>query len=176
MTTALSLISEILEPYRGKLARDFVAYSNHCQRVALFCLAIVNDESLRDKIAIASAFHDLGIWTDKTFDYLAPSERLASDYLKVNGKNEWNDEIVEAIENHHKVTGYHGKPTLMVDPFRKADWLDVSLGSLTFGLSRSFIKEVRAAFPNEGFHRRLIQLGFERAASHPLSPLPMIKF
>jgi hypothetical protein len=32
------------------------------------------------------------------------------------------------------------------------------------------------AWPNAGFHRRLAQLAFERLRSHPLSPLPMLRW
>ena len=42
-----------------------------------------------EKIAVATAFHDLGIWTDGTFDYLQPSVRLASAYLAGAAKPEW---------------------------------------------------------------------------------------
>jgi hypothetical protein len=31
-----------------------------------------------EKIAVAAVFHDLGIWTNKTFDYIAPSVALAA--------------------------------------------------------------------------------------------------
>jgi hypothetical protein len=38
-----------------------------------------------EKIAIAGVFHDLGIWTNKTFDYIAPSVVLAREYLAARG-------------------------------------------------------------------------------------------
>ena len=37
-----------------------------------FCIAFVGRSDI-EKIAVAAAFHDLGIWTNKTFDYIPPS-------------------------------------------------------------------------------------------------------
>lgn len=64
----------------------------------------------------------------------------------------------------------------LVDAFRRADLVDVSLGLMRSGLPRSFVRDVRRAFPNAGFHRRLLALGAQRARSHPLSPLPMLRW
>ena len=44
------------------------------------------DEDAVDKIAIAGVFHDLGIWTDGTFDYLAPSVRRGSVRPRATGR------------------------------------------------------------------------------------------
>jgi hypothetical protein len=33
-----------------------------------------------------------------------------------------------------------------------------------------------AAWPDAGFHRRLVQLTVDRFRHHPLSPLPMVKW
>lgn len=151
---ALPLLDETLAAYEGVLDKDFVAYRNHCYRVANFCLALrAPDPDTMEKVAIASAFHDLGIWTDGTFDYLAPSMRLASSYLARQARAAW---VVEA--------------------FRKADWVDVTRGVRRFGLPRAMVAEVLATWPNAGFHRRLVQLSLRRLRSHPWSPLPMVRW
>jgi HD superfamily phosphodiesterase len=41
------------------------------------CVAIAGGRGDLEKIAAAAVFHDLGIWTDRTFDYIAPSIALA---------------------------------------------------------------------------------------------------
>jgi hypothetical protein len=51
------------------------------------------DPEQLEKVAVAAAFHDLGIWTDGTFDYLPPSIRLAREWLGQSGKAEWEPEI-----------------------------------------------------------------------------------
>jgi len=52
----------------GVIGRDITAYRNHTYRVLNLCVAQSSNalEQL-EKIAIAAAFHDLGIWTDSTF-------------------------------------------------------------------------------------------------------------
>lgn len=63
--------------YATDLGDDFTAYRNHTYRVANLCVALsrTNAEQL-EKIAMATAFHDLGIWTDHTFDYLSQGSFL----------------------------------------------------------------------------------------------------
>jgi len=42
-----------------------------------------------EKIAAAAVFHDLGIWTDRTFDYIAPSIAIAREYLVARAREDW---------------------------------------------------------------------------------------
>lgn len=167
-------IQELLEPYREELGEDYNAYLNHCIRVSHFCIAFEKGTLSIEKINIASAFHDLGIWTNNTFDYLKPSEDLACAYLRSIGKDDWIPEIVSMIENHHKITSYSANITWLTEIFRKADWIDVSLGRLRFGLSRKLIKDVRS-IPNVGFHKKLTILTLKRIVSRPFNPLPMFR-
>lgn len=176
MPSAFARLESILETYRGALGPDFEGYRNHTCRVAALCQSR-GHTSADDaaKIEMAAAFHDLGIWTSGTFDYLAPSVSLALAYLSEAGKAEWASEIETMILNHHKVRSLAGDESSLAESFRRADWADVSLGFLTFGLSRAAIREAYATWPSAGFHRRLVQLGLARARSHPLSPLPMLR-
>jgi hypothetical protein len=174
--TTVALLDELLQHHASALGDDFTAYRNHTYRLINFCSALaIPDPVALEKMAIAAAFHDLGIWTDRTFDYLPPSERLARAYLASKGKLEWAPEINAMIREHHKVTRYQANPSWLVEVFRRADLVDVSLGIITFGVPRKFVREVRGAFPNAGFHKRLVQLSFKRLLSNPLSPLPMYR-
>lgn len=177
LLTTVPLLDELLERYAPALGRDFTAYRNHAYRVMTFCsvLARGDPETTRQKIAIAAAFHDLGIWTDHTFDYVPPSERLAQGYLVQAGHADWGPEIGAMIHEHHKLTRYRANPTWLVEAFRRADLVDVSRGIITFGLPRKFLRQILSAFPNAGFHKRLIQLSLRRFLSHPLNPLPMYR-
>lgn len=68
-------------------------------------------------------------------------------------------------------------PFPFVEVFRKADWTDASLGLRAFGLPRARRGPVYAAFPNSGFHARLVCLTCARIARHPCSnPLPMMRW
>lgn len=172
------LIDELLPAYRPVLGADYDAYRNHCMRLFNFCSALAASESkaVEDKIAIAALFHDLGIWTEKSFDYLRPSQLLALSYLEKNFKASWCKEIEAMIGEHHKVTRYQANPSWLVEPFRKADWIDVSGGLLRFRLPDDFVSDVLDAYPNAGFHAMLGRLTLARLKTHPLSPLPMMKW
>lgn len=173
----LPLIDTLLKPYRQTLGDDFEAYRNHCCRVYNFCLALSgNGAEKEEKIAITAVFHDLGIWTHKSFDYLEPSRRLARSYLDRNGKSAWTNEVEAMIEEHHKITSYKSNNAWLVEAFRKADLVDISCGLVRFRLNKAFVREVLDKFPNAGFHKTLLKLTKVRFKSHPTNPLPMIKW
>lgn len=174
--TKVALLDELLHQYSSELGKDFDAYRNHTYRVLNFCSALSTDDpEPLQKMAIAAAFHDLGIWTDKTFDYLPPSERLARAYLDQKGNTEWAPEIGSMIQEHHKIRQYQPDPSGLIEAFRRADLIDVSRGVISFGLPRELLREIFSAFPNAGFHKCLGQLAIKRLLSHPLSPLPMLR-
>src|SRR5262245_11244412 len=69
LVTSIPIVDGVLDHYAAALGDDFIPYRNHVHRVVNLCLAVTGGR--RDdleKIAIAAAFHDLGIWTDHTFD------------------------------------------------------------------------------------------------------------
>jgi len=173
----IPLVDEILTNHRERIGAPYQAYRNHVCRVLNYCFALRQCEGDDEqKLIIAGSFHDLGIWPEQTIDYLAPSIALASDYLTETGRPEWADEIGRIIDLHHKIRVVRGDSSPLVELFRQADLVDVSLGWRRFGLSRSFVKQVSAAFPNHGFHKTLIRLGTKQLIRSPLNPLPMIKW
>ena len=170
------ILDAILENWHAVLGDDYAAYANHCYRVLNFSLALSEESAdTMTKISIAAAFHDLGIWANNTYDYLGPSKQLAREYLAKSTQEGWGEEIEAMIEQHHKLRKYKAKPSWLVEPFRKADWIDVSKGKLNFGLPSAFVAEVLSKFPNAGFHKRLISLTVQRLKTHPFSPLPMMR-
>ncbi|MEI8185142.1 MAG: HD domain-containing protein [Chlorobiaceae bacterium] len=169
------LFDELFASYQQILGVDYEAYRNHCLRVFNFCRAFAGKRADSDKIAIAAFFHDIGIWTDNTFDYIHPSQLLARRYLDQTGRLAWHDEIDSMIGEHHKLTKYQVTPAWLVEPFRKADWVDLSGGLLRFCLPDDFVTDVLYAFPNSGFHKKLVALSIERLKTHPFNPLPMMK-
>ena len=177
LLTSLVTIEEVLDDHVSALRRDFVAYRNHVYRVVNLCVAIAGDSRVElEKMAVAAVFHDLGIWTNNTFDYIAPSVALARTYLGARGQADWSPEIEAMIADHHKVTPSRVSPQLLVESFRRADWIDVTRGLRSFGVPRTFISAVAATWPSAGFHRRLVELTIDRFRKHPLTPLPMVKW
>lgn len=174
LVTRLPIVDEVLDGHAAVLGDDSVAYRNHVYRVMNLCLAIHGDRAELEKIGVAAVFHDLGIWTDKTFDYIDPSVALAREYLTARAWAAWIPEIEAMISDHHKVTSSRVDP--LVESFRRADWIDVTLGLRRFGLPRTFIATVATTWPDTGFHRMLLRLAMDRFRKHPLSPLPMLKW
>lgn len=170
-------IDALLAAHAEALGVDHAGYRNHARRVAEFCadLAPAPGECEVAMIAVAAAFHDLGIWTDRTFDYLEPSVRRAEAHLQAEGRTDWAPQVAAMIRAHHKLTPWRG-PHPLVEPFRRADWIDVTRG-LVGGrrLAPGRLTALYAAYPGAGFHRRLVALGLDRARRHPLSPLPMLR-
>ncbi len=177
LLTSLPTVEEVLDDHASELGHDLTAYRNHVYRVANLCLAIVGDSRVEiEKIAVGSVFHDLGIWTNNTFDYIAPSVAIAREHLVARELAGWIPEIEAMIVDHHKVTPSRAQAQSLVESFRRADWIDVSRGLRTFGLPRAFIVAVTTTWPSAGFHRRLVQLTIDRFWKHPLTPLPMVKW
>lgn len=170
------LIDEILSEYQGSLQADFERYKNHVYRVFNFAVYLAKEEKENlDKLAITLAFHDLGIWTHRTFDYLDPSIEMATKYLIKINKSAWISEISLMIDMHHKVTPYKGDFSNSVELIRMADLVDVSLGAYKFNIPDEFVKAVKSEFSNSGFHSKLFQLGLGNFFKSPFNPLPMFK-
>ena len=174
--TAIPTIDRVLDVYAAALGPDRAGYRNHTYRVANFCVALAPDgRDELEKIAVATVFHDLGIWTAGTFDYLEPSVACATGWLTERGQETWIPEVARMIRDHHKLSSSTADRSTLVEPFRQADLIDIIWGVPTFGLQPAFIRAVRSTWPDAGFHARLFRLFGRRLLTHPLSPLPMVK-
>lgn len=171
-------IETILKEYQTIIDRDYQGYLNHCKRVAACCLILSQDsrEDTIRKIAIAVAFHDIGIWTSKTIDYLEPSVKVMLSYLTLHRLLDWQIEITLMITEHHKLTTTKCSEYPLVEYFRQADYADFSLGLLRSNIPRSEFKKLTSQYPNAGFHKTLVCLGLKRFLQKPWSPLPMFKW
>ena len=174
LLTRMPTIDDVLNDHATALGNDFVAYQNHVYRIVNLCAAFAGQSEL-EKIAVAAVFHDLGIWTNGTFDYIAPSIALARDYLVAHTQEDWTAEIEGMIANHHKITPSRADPDSLIEAFRRADWIDVTRGLRRFGIPRPFVARLFATWPDAGFHWRLVTLTLDRFRSHPLTPLPMVR-
>jgi len=171
------LIESILEKWKARIGVDFPGYRGHVYRVFNFCLALHECTSEdREKLAIAVCFHDIGLWSAQTVDYIPPSLSELKQYLIENGKDEWIEEVSLMVELHHKVTKSNYPQYPLVELFRKGDLVDFSKGILRSGLPRKYIKEVKLKIPNNGFHRFLLNGAKQWFLEHPLRPPPFMKW
>jgi hypothetical protein len=169
------IIDGILNTYKDDLGNDFEQYRNHVYRVFNFAIPYVGNDKDRQTLSVAAAFHDLGIWTGRTFDYLQPSidlvKKYSSDY---HLPAEAFTGIETIIREHHKLT--KTKTTVLAEIFRQADLVDLSLGLIRCGRKMHYIRMIRKTFPNKGFHWHLFRLCAGNLITNPLRPLPMYKF
>lgn len=170
------ILDDVLAEHAFALGNSRVAYQGHAYRVFNVARRLLGSDARDDELAIAAAFHDIGIWTDHTFDYLAPSIDVATRWLDRTGRSDAQQPlgktIAAIIDDHHRLRRVD---TPIVDAFRRADLVDVTRGVLRQGVDRNFLRELTAAFPYEGFHGILLRTAVSWFIRHPLRPLPMLK-
>ncbi|MDB4946914.1 MAG: Metal-dependent phosphohydrolase, subdomain protein [Labilithrix sp.] len=174
LVTRHPIVEDMLDTWGASLGRDRATYGNHAYRVLNFASRLSGARP-DDTLAVASAFHDIGIWSDRTFDYLAPSIDRASSWLAAHpGVTADPHAVHEIIDNHHRLSRIRERPA-SVEHFRQADLADLSRGVLRGPLARAFVREVVATFPYAGFHGVLLREGLAWLVRHPLRPLPMMR-
>ncbi|GAA1463434.1 HD domain-containing protein [Williamsia maris] len=185
-TAAEHTVDTILAEHRTPLGADLQMYRNHVLRVLTLSDALWNrlrtaQRTTRQRpstdgdFLIAATFHDLGIWTEGTFDYLQPSIQLATDFIR--GGTECNDRelVASMIAQHHKVRTA-AEPANPIELLRRADAIDVSLGFVRHGIPPRTYRDCARTYPSLGFHRKLLKLTVRRSLGHPASPLPMLRW
>jgi hypothetical protein len=173
-------LETLIEPYASTFGRtsDFEGYRNHCMRMLNIILRLSADEPNRREIGeIALAFHDVTVFPDRTLDYLDSSAHLARKHLERIGHLEWDDRISLMIQMHHKITPYRGPHANLVEAMRKADWVDVSFGTLAWGIPRPWLRELRSLLPLHTFYpRALFPVIGMYMMRNPLRPLPNFRW
>lgn len=124
-----------LEKHRKQLGEDYEAYRGHCLRVLSFTKYFLSLKNIQLEprtfsiVAMALAYHDIGLWTDKELNYLTPSvsqmTKRVLEEMAVSKQNEGDDGVVympmrfhwstfeedsviasTIIMEHHKLTSY----------------------------------------------------------------------
>jgi hypothetical protein len=169
------LIDEILDA-RREYARGhdaaFEGYRNHAHRIHNFVRAISSlSADDQEKVAIAAAFHDLCVFDG--LDYLEPSIEAAARYLRDTGREAWDREVALTIAFHHRVRRYRGEAVHLVEPFRRADWNEFTMGLVRGGVPRELRKAADTEFPVTAFIPKAVLLGtIAWLPRHPLRPAP----
>lgn len=177
MITELPTLDALLEQHAEIIGPGMPTYRNHCYRMVNFTIALAgNDAETLEKTQIAAAFHDIGVWTHRTMDYLEPSEQQAREYLAKIGESEWAEEIGAMVEWHHKITPLKNPVSPLVEAFRKGDWADVLHGFVGYGVPRETFRGAFKTWPDAGFHWLLVKLSVKRLLTHPWSPLPIFRW
>ena len=172
------LIDEILDARREYARGDaagFEGYRHHAHRVFNFARAISSFSTAdEEKVAIAAAFHDLYVFDG--LDYIEPSIQEAGRYLCETGREDWDREVALVIAFHHRVRRYRGDHARLVEPFRRADWNDFTMGVVKAGIPKGLRKAADAEFPVTDFvPKAIIRLGLGWLGRHPLRPAPVFR-
>lgn len=169
-------VDQLLETYRGQLGVRFDAYRNHVYRMLNFtCYLNKPGASAMPALEVAGFFHDVDFILQGNAQYLEPSAEAARAYLEETNRAELGPLVAELIVWHHKLTRYKGDSGDLVEHFRRADLVDLSLGLIRGGVDKRFIGDVKAAFPNAGFHKVLLKTLIPYALTHPFNPMPMVR-
>jgi len=174
---SITRIEGILQYYTTALGKNYNAYRNHVYRVYHLTLLVANkdlDRKEEEQLAIAAAFHDLGVWTHDTMNYLSPSIDLANAYMDENDIDN-RQAIHLMINQHHQLKNYTGDHQKLVEAFRRADLIDLSLGKIRFQLPISFYQNLKEEFPFLGFHRLIYGKVIKYALTHFWKPFPMLR-
>src|SRR5262249_15863254 len=168
-------VDEMAARWGGALRASREAYSGHAYRVLNYARALIGTERHNDELALAAAYHDLGIWSDRTFDYLGPSQQRAEAFRREGAPIIDAELLALLIYDHHLLRrpGTGIEPALR-DAFRRADLVDVSRGTLRAGLSTAFVRGVANPFPYQGFEAVFVGPAGPWALRPPLRPLPMV--
>ncbi|MCH8498494.1 MAG: HD domain-containing protein [Marinobacter sp.] len=184
MKEHLPIVEKLLQQWHTALGPDYTGYRNHVYRVVnlVHHFYPAMSETDAELLEVAAAFHDIGIWLDHTFDYLEPSADRASAWLAENPEvgeaslERKQRQVRALIMNHHKVRAVPDTNMALAEAFRKADWVDVSFAGRLAGVPKQLRKSLKAAFPDAGFHKRLVQLTWDQVKKKPGSPLPMMRW
>lgn len=168
------LIDEILAEHDDLSGGDRLGWSqyrNHAQRVFLFASRLVEPRpNAHEMLAVAAAFHDISVL--RTLDYLVPNLELADAWLRARGRAAWRREIGLAMTLHHRVRPYRGEGAWLVEPIRRADWLEVTGGLVGPGIDRRLARQARRELPISAFAARSARRIVAHAVTHPLDPFP----
>ena len=172
------LIDELLDARRDHARGDtaaFEGYRNHAHRVYNFARSISSPSPEdEDKTAIAAAFHDLYVFDG--LDYIEPSIEAAGRYLREIDRAAWDREVALMIAFHHRIRPYRGEHARLVEPFRRADWNDFTMGLVRSGVPRQLRKAADAEYPVGDFVPKAIaRLALGWLPRHPLRPAPVFR-
>lgn len=171
------LIDGLLSDWETALGNSYMRYRNHVYRVFNYALFFDGYQPKHtEAIAVAAVFHDIGIWSANTFDYLAPSIDELHEYISSQSPGVDFEQVAQMIRLHHKVTPIKDPEAKLAEHFRQADMVDVSKGIIRFGMSSHNFQLVRDTFPYYGFHGMLARMTLAHTLRHPFRPLPMFKW
>lgn len=174
------LIDEVLDRRKQSLGENYPRYRGHVYRVYHYTRHLIRErggDPNRDEtaIALAAVFHDLRFMTDQTLDYLPPSIDAAEEHLDALGLPELAPTVRRMIGFHHKLTPYGSDDAHLVEPFRRADLVDL-FAVPGVGVPFALRREAQFSYPKCGFRGFVCRTLILGALKQPWRPLPMLRW
>jgi hypothetical protein len=188
--TSHPILDTVLQQHKSQLGDDYESYRNHCLRVLTFATWYLKESSEYQKVleegavpahamnvmALALAYHDIGLWTDGALNYLAPSVSVMNKDMENQLEEEESDgplppfsdadlETARAIILEHHKFRHWDKPaesvvdSALVNAVRRGDWADATMGFVKSGMPPSHLEAAYKAIPGAGFHKMLARMG-----------------
>ena len=164
----------IFQEHKLVLGKDFEHYRGHCYRILNYMNYWKLNEVEFKTCEVAIPFHDMGIWTHKTMDYLEVSFEGAKKYIEEKKLDIEKDSLENIIVNHHKISKI--KDNSLAEKLRKADLIDLSFGVIKFGIDQKAMHSIVSEFPFLEFQQVIFKKVFSHAVRNILNPFPMLKF
>jgi hypothetical protein len=156
MVVEHALIEEVLAAWDGALGAARAAYRGHAYRTFNVARRLF-----------------VGIWSDRTWDYLDPSVRRAREHLRRGGpgstraRSSRRSRATTALRRARE-----GGP---VEAFRRADLVDVSRGGSGSGWTAASAARWWRRSPTPASHGIRVRTALAWRVRHPLRPLPMLR-
>lgn len=148
------------------VGHDFGAYRNHCLRVLTFTkyfLPASFEKDFPGAIDLAATsipYMRTGLWKEtKTnpLNHVESSKDHIDAALKASFTPPEMDILRAIVLQQHKITDYAGmdseKGNILVNAVRKANWVDITMGLVRFGLPASLLEAAYEELNSAGFHR-----------------------
>lgn len=210
--TSHPVLDAILQHHKQEIgSADYDKYRNHCLRVLSFAgyyyrhsyttkdkatasstLPPWNDHIL-NVMALALAYHDIGLWTAGALDYLEPSvATMNRDFLLADTEEStislpatFSDaDLATArimILQHHKYREWKKHPKFVeineaaINAVRCGDWADATMGVIRTGLPTAYLEQAYTVIPEAGFHAMLAAMGGRLSPDSLVGQLDVLK-
>jgi hypothetical protein len=198
--TSHPVLDAVLEHHAEDIGSvDYEKYRGHCLRVLSFAGYYLRryeeyntvDEipaHIFDVMALALAYHDIGLWTAGKLHYLEPSaEAMMQDWqaAAVPGLPAFSPADLETarviIMEHHRYNKWMPPADdstvdrAAVNAVRRGDWADATVGFVKTGLPPSFLEQAYNVIPEAGFHRMLLDFGGRLSPNSFVGRLEVLK-
>ena len=165
---ALARLRELTGEVNGPMER-------HGLRCFLIAERLASDRGAsvdREVLLIAALLHDIGLYDGAAEGgaYVTDGRHYAERML--SGRAGWEGErlrlCLDAIERHHELRS-QWEAGNEVELLRRADRVELAAGAVTFGIPRSWLRELAREVPREGLYREINRMLLKAARERPLS-------